>query len=184
MQIKSIMRGRVVTVGPSQSISDVARAMANNRVGSVVIVKNGRPIGIVTREDIVKVVAHGKDIRVVKVSDLQQEKFITAKPTDDLKTVVETMVEEGVSRVPIIDNGKLVGVLTEKEILIADPSMADLLREKMKSRVSEVSEESEVISGICEKCSDFSEDLRHKATGWYCVTCRNDEEGISEEEEF
>ena len=183
VQIKSIMRERVVTVDSSRSISDAARVMSNNKVGSLVIVKNGKPVGIVTREDIVNAVANGKDIRKSKLSDLKQEKFITAKPTDDLKRVVEVMVEEGVSRVPVLDKGRLVGILTEKEILIAEPKLSTLLAEGMKSSAANVPGASDVINGLCEKCSDFSEDLRHTDEGWECEACRNDEGG-SDEDDF
>ncbi len=184
VKISTIMRKKVVIVDPSKSISDAARVMANNRIGSIVIVKDKKAVGIVTKEDLLKVAAHGLDMNTTKISDLKQEKFVTAKPGDDLKKVVELMVENGVSRVPVLDKGKLAGILTEKEILAADPKMADILAEKMKYRMAEVSEETEVINGLCEKCSDFSEDLRHTANGWCCETCRNDDEGIPEEEEF
>ncbi len=184
VRIKQIMRKRVVTVDPSRSVSDVARVLSNNRVGSAVVVKNRKPVGIITRDDILKVVACGKSISAVKVSDLKQGNFITAKPEDDLKKVVQLMVDNGVSRVPVLDKGKLIGILTEKDILASNPKMADLLAEKMKYRIKEVSDETRAINGTCEKCSDFSEDLRHTASGWYCETCRNDDEGIPEEEEF
>lgn len=183
-KVRSIMRGKVITVDFSMSISGAARVMSNNRIGSVVIAKDGEPAGIMTREDIVKAAAHGKDLKNTKVSELKRKKFITASPDDDLKTVVQIMVENGVSRVPVIDKGKLVGILTEKEILVADPKMADLLAEKMKYRIAEVSDETETISGVCENCGDFSNDLRHSEGRWHCETCRNEEGEISEEEEF
>ena len=182
VQIKALMKKSVVTVDPAKTISDVARIMANNRIGSVVILRGGKPVGIVTREDIVKVVAHGKDVKKVKVSDLKQSNFVTAKPTDDLLSVVRLMVKEGVKRVPVIDNGKLAGILTDKEVLIAAPEMIEVLSEKLRGRVDEVSEPSETIPGLCENCGDFSEDLRHTQGRWYCEDCRNDE-GEEEDDE-
>ena len=184
VQIKSLMRKWVLTVDPNKSISDVARIMANNRIGSVVVLKGSKPVGIVTREDIVKVVAHGKDVKKVKVSDLKQAKFITAKPADDLLSIVRLMVKEGIKRVPVIENGKLVGILTDKEVLSAAPEMIEVLSERLKTRMGKVSEPEDSIPGLCEKCGDFSEDLRHSEGRWHCEDCRGDEEGISEKEEF
>lgn len=183
-KISSIMRRKVVTADPSKSLSDAARIMSNNKIGSVVIVKNKKPSGIVTRDDIMKAAAGGKDLLKTRLSDIRQEKFITAKPEDDLKKVVEMMVENGVSRVPVLEKSKLVGILTEKEILASSPKMADLLAEKMKYRIAEVSDETKTISGACENCGDFSQDLRHSEGRWFCEACRNEEGEISEEEKF
>ena len=184
VQVKALMRKTVVTVSPENTISEVARKFANNRVGSAVILKGKKPVGIITREDVINVVAHGKNINTVKVSELKQQKFVTAKPTDDLLAVVRTMSEEGVKRVPIIDKGKIVGILTEKEILSAVPEMIEILNKKLKSRISEVSEPGESISGICEDCEDFSDDLRHTVDGWLCEDCRSEENEISEKEDY
>ncbi len=182
VRVKNIMRRSVITVGPEDTVSKVAKAMANNRIGSAVILKNKKPVGIVTREDIVNTVAHGKNPNSVKVKDFKQKKFLIAKPEDDLLTVIREMNETGIKRVPVIDKGKLVGILTDKEILLAAPELIDLLKEKLRSRTELVAEPGEVISGLCEKCGDFSEDLRHTEGRWYCEDCRNDE-GIEEDDE-
>ncbi len=181
VQVKGLMRKNVITVEPAKTISEIARIMANNRIGSVIVLKGGKPTGIVTREDIVNVVARGKDIKRVKVSDLKQGKFITAKPSDDLLQVVRLMVKAGVKRVPVIDKGKLLGILTDKEILTAAPEMIEILTDKLKTRIGEVSEPENSISGLCENCGDFSEDLKHTEGRWYCEDCRS-EENESEED--
>ncbi|HLD57974.1 MAG TPA: CBS domain-containing protein [archaeon] len=182
VRVKNIMRVGVITVNPEDSVSRVAKIMANNRVGSAVVLKGKKPVGIITREDIVHVVAHGKNPNTVKVKDFKQKIFLVAKPHDDLLSIIRQMTETGVKRAPVVDKGKLVGIITDKEILLAAPELIDLLKEKLKSRAQQVAEPGEVISGLCERCGDFSEDLRHTDGRWYCEDCRNDE-GIEEDDE-
>ncbi len=182
VRIKNIMRRCVITVSPEDTVSKVAKKMANNNVGSVVILKAKKPVGIVTREDIVNVVAHGKNPNTVKVKEFKQKRFFVAKPEDDLLTVIREMNEIGIKRVPVVDKGKLIGILTDKEILLAAPELIEMLKDKLKERTDFVADPGEVISGICERCGDFSEDLRHTDGKWYCEDCRNDE-GIVEDDE-
>ncbi len=182
VRIKNIMRRNVVTVSPEDTVSIVSKKMANNNVGSVIILKNKNPIGIVTREDIINTVAHGKNPNTLKVKEFKQKRFLVAKPEDDLLSVIKEMNEIGIKRVPVVDKGKLVGILTDKEILLAAPELIEMLKDKLKARTDRVVEPGEAISGICEKCGDFSEDLRHTDGKWYCEDCRNDE-GIEEDDE-
>ncbi len=182
MKVKQIMRSGVITVGQEDTVSKVAIIMSNSSVGSAIVLKDKKPVGIITREDIVNIVAHGKNPNTVKVKDFKQKRFLVAKPNDDLLSVIKEMNEIGIKRVPVLDKGKLVGILTDKEILLAAPELIELLRDKLKARTDLVAEPGEVISGLCERCGDFSEDLRHTDGRWYCEDCRNDE-GVEEDSE-
>ncbi|HLD77537.1 MAG TPA: CBS domain-containing protein, partial [archaeon] len=76
-KVKEIMRKAVITVGPERSVSDVAKLLAKNKVGSAVVLRKERPVGIVTAEDIVAVVAKGKNPRTLRVRSLPRKEFVT-----------------------------------------------------------------------------------------------------------
>src|SRR3989338_4411477 len=133
VSVKNVMRRSVVTVDPSVTISDVAKVLTNNKVGSAVIVSGKKPIGIVTSEDIVQLAAKGKDLKKVKVKDLKNGKLVTVKPSDNMLDVMKKMVKAGVKRVPVIDGSKLVGIVTDKELLLAAPELIEVLSEKLKA---------------------------------------------------
>ena len=173
VKVKEIMRTYVVTVGPDFTMDAIAKIMSNNKIGSVVILEKQKPVGIVTSEDIVSVVSKGSSPKKVKAADFLKREFVTASPDDDILKVTKKMVEKGIKRVPILRQGRLEGMLTDKEILISAPEMVDILSEKLKARVEKVAKPDEVISGICEGCEEYSDDLHSVAGRWFCEDCRD-----------
>ena len=172
VKVKEIMKKYVITVDPEATLSDVSRIMTNNRVGSLVVVKGNKPVGIVTDSDIVTVVAEGKNPKKVKIKDLEERKFISATPNDTMLHVIKVMVKNGVKRVPIIENGKLEGIVSDKEILLVSPELIEVLSEKLRARVGMVAGLRQTISGICEDCSNYSDELKNVGGKWFCEDCR------------
>lgn len=172
IRIKDIMKKSVITVSPDLNLSDVAKIMTNNRVGSVVVLDGERPVGIVTDSDIVTAVALGKDMKKLKVKDVKSDRFVTTKPGENMLSAARKMVKTGVKRLPVVEKGRLIGIVSDKEILIAAPEMIDVLSEKLKSRVSAVASPDMEISGICEGCEGYSDELRNINGRWLCEECR------------
>jgi len=173
VKAKEVMRGVVYTVDTNLNMDAVAKIMTNNRIGSVVIMHDNKPIGIVTDSDVVTIVAEGKNPKKVLVSDLKKGKFITASPDEELFKVVRKMVKSGVKRIPIISDGKLHGIISDKEIMITTPEMIEVLSEKIKARVELVANRDDIISGICEKCEGYSDRLKNSSGRWICEDCRD-----------
>ncbi|MFH1445503.1 MAG: CBS domain-containing protein [Nanoarchaeota archaeon] len=173
VKIKDIMKKYVITIDPELTLGDAAKIMTNNRIGSVVVTKSGKPVGIVTNEDIVKVVAMGKAPKNIKISDIKPaRKLITADPEDDMLKVTRMMIQKSIKRVPILKNGRLQGIVSDKEILLVSPELINILSERLKNRVDRVAKPNETISGICEKCEGYSEELKNIAGRWFCESCR------------
>lgn len=174
VKVSQIMKKYVVTVEPVLTISDAAKIMSNNRIGSVVVMKAKRPVGIVTTEDITGVVARGLDPKKVKISDLQKRKFITVSPKDNILDVTKYMVKSGVKRLPVVEKGKLLGIISDKEILSTSPELIDVLSEKLKARMERVAKPDEMLSGICEECGAYSDQLENVEGRWICEDCKED----------
>jgi CBS domain-containing protein len=175
VKISSVMKREVITVDPKLTVSDAAKIMTNNRVGSLVIVKGRRPIGIITESDIVGLVARGGSPTKIRLDDLPEKKqFVIALPDEAVTEVTKRMIKTGVKRVPVIKDGKLMGIVSDKEILLVAPELLTVLSEKLKMRVESVARPDQVISGICEQCGQYSDNLRHTAGGWFCEECTED----------
>jgi CBS domain-containing protein len=174
VRIEKIMKTNVITADPEVSAADAARIMTNNRVGSVVLIRRQSPVGIITLNDIVGVVAAGKDPRKVKLKDVPKKKggFLTASPDEQIQAVTKRMIKTGVKRMPVVRAGKLVGIVSDKEILIMSPELISILSEKLKMRVEAVARADQEISGICEGCEGYSDDLRNIGGKWLCESCR------------
>ena len=175
VKVKDIMKKRVITVDSDVSISDVAKIMTNNRIGSVIVMKKLKPVGIVTDDDIVGVIAQGKNPKKVKVRNLPQtkKKFVTATPNEDVLKITRRMIRNGVKRIPVLSGGKLIGIVSDKEILLTAPELIDVISEKLKMRVGMVARPDETISGICETCESYSDELKCIGGRWICEDCRD-----------
>ena len=172
VKIKEIMRKNVVTVDPTQTIAKIAQTMAEHKIGSVVVMTKNKPVGIVTSEDIVAVVAEGKSPAKVRARDLLKREFVTATPDEHILKIAKRMVRKGIKRVPVIERGKLKGILTDKEMLITAPELINVLSEKLKARVERVVRPSAIISGICEQCEGYDDSLHSISGKWMCEDCR------------
>ena len=173
-KVSEIMKRNVVTVGRDISISDVAKIMTNNKIGSVIITDESMsPVSIVTNDDIVGVVAFWKNPKAVKVRDIKHKPLVSVDPGEDILKVAKKMIKTGYKRMPVIKDGKLQGIVSDKEILLVSPDMIEVLSEKLRARVEMVAQPDDRISGICEECDSYSDNLRSVAGRWLCRECRD-----------
>jgi len=182
VKVKEVMKKRVITITPEKTVADAARIMTNNRVGCLIVVKNSDvPKDIITESDVTTVVAKGLDPKKIKISDLTAKKIkrkiglIAVKPDDNILDVAKMMVKNGIKRVPVVENGKLKGIIADKEILIISPELIEIMSENLKARVAAVANPRQTISGMCEDCEGYSDKLRQVGERWICPECRAEE---------
>jgi CBS domain-containing protein len=137
MQVGSLIRRAVESVPPSASCLDAARRMRDMGVGSLVVAERKRPLGVLTDRDIViRVVARGLDPEKVTAGEVMSERPIFVSQTRDVTTVLELMRDEGVRRVPVVDeNHELVGVVALDDLILAVSgnlgAIADAIRKEL-----------------------------------------------------
>jgi CBS domain-containing protein len=111
-------RKDVATIPAEATARDAADAMRARAVGSVVVLKDGEPVGILTDRDLLaRVVADGKDAGVTSIADVMSQPLRVAHPEDPLDRVVELMSARGIRRVPVVRDGELVGMVTLDDVL-------------------------------------------------------------------
>lgn len=120
MKVKDIMSGRIVSIAPEESAAVAARMLSRHNIGALPVCgKEGRLRGLVTDRDIVlRCVAADEDPTGVKVSEIMTRRVLSVGSEDTVKTAADLMAREQVRRLPVEENGKLVGML----------SLADLAR--------------------------------------------------------
>ena len=110
--VKEVMTREVCTAGKDETLLDASRKMLEFGVGSVIIVEDGKPIGIVTERDIIeKVVSKNKIPSKVKLKDIMSTPLITIKPTASLRNAADIMRKKGIRRLPVIDDNGILLVL-------------------------------------------------------------------------
>ena len=127
MKTADICNTRVVVAIADAPLTDVAKLMRKNHVGSVVIVDTVdalRPVGIVTDRDIVvEVIAAGQDARAMTAADIMASPVVTASADDDASWSLKIMRDRGIRRLPVVDaDGLLVGLVALDDLLSAASS--------------------------------------------------------------
>lgn len=120
--VSSIMTKNVRTAGENQPIKAAAEIMDRNDIGSVVIVAGepGVPSGIITERDIVRLVSSSSQMSFKEpVSTVMKKPVITADSMMSLKDALQTMQAKNIRRLPVMHDGKMVGILTDKDIFRA-----------------------------------------------------------------
>lgn len=121
MPVADIARpqSELVSARPETPLHEVALLMADNRVGCVVVERDGAPEGIVTDRDIaLEVVAEQRDPAGLTAADVMTDDPVTANCEDGVFEVFETMREHGVRRMPVVERGELAGILTFDDLVV------------------------------------------------------------------
>ena len=139
-QVSAIMSTKVVTVKAAEKVNAALRAMVRHKIGSILVVDKGHPVGIITERDISTRLAKGQNPRVMTVKKIMSKPLLTVPPSMEIWQAVELMVREDLRRLPVIENTKLLGMVTEKDILqwlvkvAYDPNMPEDLRKLLETR--------------------------------------------------
>jgi CBS domain-containing protein len=116
-QLRDIMNKKVITIELTKTAQDAAKLMAEHSISSLVVTSNGEPVGIVTERDLVRKVC-AKDIASSRVplNDIMSSPVIWAEPDVPIETAVQRMFNNKIRRLPILENGKLIGIVTVSDL--------------------------------------------------------------------
>jgi CBS domain-containing protein len=111
---------KVVTIRPDQTIRQALALLAEHNIGALVAVDDGgAPIGILSERDIVREAARNEKVFSRVVSSLMTTNLIVGAPGDDLVSVGTTMTERRIRHLPIVDQSRLVGIVSIGDIVKA-----------------------------------------------------------------
>jgi CBS domain-containing protein len=132
--VREAMTASVSSVSPSQSLADAAEVMKRKDVGSVPVVDEGRLVGIVTDRDIVtRAVAEQRNPQAVRVEEIASHELVTVEPEQDLDEALALMARHKVRRLPVLEEGRLVGMLAQADVALE-------AREKVGEMVEQISQ--------------------------------------------
>ena len=117
--IDSIMHKPVVTATPEEAIAQAAGRMREAGVGAVVVVENERVTGIFTERDLVSVVAQGLDPAATPVGEAATRDVVTIDSGSSWRACAEALRDRGIRHVPIVNDGRPVGVLSARDFFSA-----------------------------------------------------------------
>ena len=118
MKVVELMNKNVITCHPSEKLNIVLNKLELFKIAGMPVVDKGRLVGIISQSDILKGLKTG-DISVQSVEDVMTANVITVPPTESAIVVAKLMVEKHINRIPIVDNDKVVGIVTRGDIIKA-----------------------------------------------------------------
>ena len=158
IKVGDLMTRNFVHVSPETNLKECARTMVKKRVGSIIIMEDQKLKGILTEKDIIwAIVKKSKeDLKSILAKDLMKRKVITIKPGDDITNAMQRFKKKKIRRLPVVENGKLIGMLTLKDVLKIDPGLFQMIAETMKikeetCKLNRSSINAKREQGICEE---------------------------------
>jgi len=179
--VKYVMTSPVVTAKGKEPVTKVAMIMDKHDIGSVIIVDDkDRPAGILTERDIVKrVVAKKRDAKEVKAEEAMSKPLVTIEPEVDIKEAARLMSVRDVKRLGVMYKGKLVGIVSSKDILAVTPELLEVLMEKVRITERPVMPlGGQAVVGYCELCGQWSDSLEEVNGKTICEDCREEEQRL------
>ncbi len=111
---------KVVTIRPEQSIREALRVLADHNIGALVAIDPGRrPVGILSERDVVRAAVRDEAVFGLTVSQLMTRDVIVGTPADDLSAVGHTMIQRRIRHLPVVEGGKLIGMISIGDIVKA-----------------------------------------------------------------
>ena len=115
--VARIMTSPVKTINADDTLGSAAEAMVMNEIGAVVVTEGANLIGIVTERDIVKQVVGTREALKKPVKQLLFKSLITVEPRTTIQEAFSTMLKNKIRRLPVVKESKLVGIVTEKDLM-------------------------------------------------------------------
>jgi CBS domain-containing protein len=126
MIVEEIMSDEVHTISPEMTVKQAATAMSNKKIGSLIVIDDTKLRGIITERDIMmKVVSVGKSAEKMKIKDVMTKDVIYIEPGSDIDEAAQKMVENGIKKLPVVSENRLIGIITAMDIVTAEPKITE-----------------------------------------------------------
>jgi signal-transduction protein with cAMP-binding, CBS, and nucleotidyltransferase domain len=170
--LREVMKTNPVMIDIEATAAKAAKTMCHEEVGSVIILRHNKPTGIVTEEDLAcKVVAQDLRPSKVHVNDIMSTPLITVSAEKTVGEAARMMVKHKVRRLPVVDEHKtVIGIVTVRDLLTVSNELNELLTDLV-----EINREEIVEQGMCNRCSQMSDDLKRVDNVMLCPRCREEE---------
>ncbi len=124
LEVQEIMVDKVITTKTDATVKDAVKLMNKYEIGCLVVVENGKPVGIITERDLLKrVLAKSEKNKHKKVVEIMTKPLLSAAPNMQIEEAAKLMFHKKIKKLPIVEKGKLLGLLTLTDILRIQPQL-------------------------------------------------------------
>ncbi len=176
MLVKDVMSSPVVTLNEKEPVTKVAQLMEKYDLGCIIVTgKDGKPLGIITERDLVRrVLAKNRPRYKLAAKNVMTAPLITIDPDETLSEASRRMSRLNVRRLGVMYKGRLVGLISSKDILAITPELIEIIQEKAKIEGETASEEvtKQPMAGYCDRCGQWSDTLEEVEGSFICEDCK------------
>ncbi len=183
VKIEDVMSSPVVTIKDTDSVLVASKLMKKHEIGSVVVVdKSGKPLGLMTERDVVRRVA-ALDLlpSTVKAVKSMTKPLITVESSANVTEAAKKMREKKIRRLVVVQGGELKGIITSKDIVDITPALIDVVAEKSQISPVQKIKEAAQLSGYCDRCGAWADELKSRDGQFLCEDCASEMEEPEEE---
>ncbi|MEM1557635.1 MAG: CBS domain-containing protein [Thermoproteota archaeon] len=175
LTVEEVMSFPILTVNPDESVRAAVVKMVEHDISSLIVVdEENRDIGIITERDVIeKVVAKNKDPDSVKVREVMSNPLKKISSDSSIIEALEKMRRSKIKKLGVEREGKLVGIVSERDLVYAIPAMYELVAVTSTERLRGVVKK-EVYEGFCEECGIWSDSLNVVEGRLLCEDCMED----------
>ena len=132
LKVEDVMVEDVVSVSEKATVREAAGLMNKNEIGCLVVVRKGKPVGIVTETDMVKrVILKPVDPEKTKVSEIMSQPLVFGNPQMDVDEASKLMQRQKIKKLPVVERGRLVGLVTTTD-LVRSPEVIKMMIRAIK----------------------------------------------------
>lgn len=118
LPIRFSMRCNPVTVSPSEPVSTLMFRMVANDIGAVIVIDEGKPVGMITERDLLeRVITNNKNVYETKAKDVMSKPLVSIETDRPIKEALELMRKHKIRRLAVTENKALIGLVTERRLL-------------------------------------------------------------------
>ena len=127
----------ILTIGPNSSVYDAIKAMADNHVGSLLVMENENLVGIITERDYSRnIILKGKSSKNTPVKDIMVSNVLCVKPKQTVEECMALMTDKRVRHLPVIEDDKIIGIISIGDLVKAIISEQKFMIEQLEHYIS------------------------------------------------
>ena len=108
----------VCTIGLPATVRTATKMMREKDIGSLVVVEDDKPVGVITERDVmVRVTSKKKNPTDITVEEAYSSPLVSISPDRSVREAAEMMLDKNIRRLPVVEGGRLVGIITEKDVM-------------------------------------------------------------------
>ena len=139
LKVEDVMVEDVISVPEKTTVKEAAELMNQNEIGCLIVVKNGKPVGIVTETDMVKrVILSLVDPEKTRVSEIMSEPLVVGNPQMGVDEASKIMQRQKIKKLPVVEKDRLVGLVTTTDIVRSPEVMKMMIRAIKRNLIRDI----------------------------------------------